>query len=82
MGTPQPNINKGKVKVENKPHPQFLAMFQNKTLKVTKTTKAAPNQTPVSSTNKSDMATAGADAALAQLQNSLASENLKKQENT
>jgi restriction endonuclease Mrr len=82
MGTPQPNINKGIVKVENKPHPQFLAMFQNKKLRVTKTTKATPNHNPVSSTNKSDMATAGADAALAQLQNSLASENLKKQENT
>jgi hypothetical protein len=84
MGTPQPNINKGIAKVENKPHPQFLAMFQNKKLKVTvtKTTKATPNQTSVSSTNKSDMATAFPDAALAQLQNSLASENLKKQENT
>jgi len=82
MGTPQPNINKGIAKVENKPHPQFLAMFQNKKLKVTKTTKATPNQTSVSSANKSDVATAGADAALAQLQNSLASENLKKQENT
>jgi hypothetical protein len=57
-------------------------MFQNTKLKVTKTTKATANQISVSSTNKSDMATAGADAALAQLQNSLASENLKKQENT
>jgi restriction endonuclease Mrr len=82
MGGPPPNINKGTAKVENKPHAQFLAMFQNKKFKVTKTTKATSNQTPASSTNKSGMATAVADAAVTQLKNSLASENLKKQENT
>lgn len=75
------NKTKG-MKVNSKPRGQFLAMFAPKSF-------IPSNKSPTNSTAKSSSmstniasATAGTDAALAALQNSLASENQKKRENT
>ena len=76
------NINKGIVKVQNKPHLGFVAMFQKKKLVPKGSMPKSSTSTTTSSTSKTTSATAGTDAALAQLQNSLASENAKKAENT
>ena len=81
MAPLMPNPRKGITKVENKPNSQFLAIFASK--------KLVPSKRPINSTpkpastlNKTASDTAGTDAALAALKNSLASENAKKAENT
>jgi hypothetical protein len=82
----KPNPKKGVIKVEQKSCPQFLAMLGAKSLTTKKPTptanaKADPKST-ASSTTKTQPLTLAKDAALAQLQSSMASENAKKAENT
>ena len=81
-----PNPKKGVTKVQQTPHPQFLAMLGAKSLimkkhTATSPTKVTPKSTAASTTRTSSL-TAGADAALAQLKSSMASENAKKAGNT
>jgi RNA polymerase II elongation factor ELL len=80
------NPKKGVTKVQQTPHPQFLAMLGAKSLTMKKPTATSPAKaTPKSiaaSITKTSSLTAGTDAALAQLQSSMASENAKKAGNT
>jgi hypothetical protein len=78
----QPNPLKGVVKVENKPHPQFLAMFHTKKLVPAKKPTPPTNRSVAAVNSKMAGSREGADEALAALQSSLASENAKKAENT
>ena len=82
----QANPKKGIKKVEQTPHAQFLAMLGAKSFTTKKPTsptgmKTTP-KTISASTTKTPSLTPGADAALAQLQSSMASENAKKAGNT
>jgi RNA polymerase II elongation factor ELL len=81
-----PNPKKGVIKVEQKSNPQFLAMLGAKSLAIktpSPTLAAKTTQKPTSTTNtKTPSLTPGSDAALAQLQISMASENAKKAGNT
>jgi hypothetical protein len=79
-GPQKANLNKGRIQVENKPHPRFLGLFANKKFNVTK--KSPTTSTKPAATSTSSSATAGADAALAALQNSMASADARKKENT
>jgi RNA polymerase II elongation factor ELL len=85
---PKANPNKGIVKVEPKFNASFFRSMKIKFNPANAIHAKAANlskantKTNASSSSKPVSETAGADAALAALQSSLAEENAKKQENT
>jgi len=76
-----PNPKKGRVKVQNKPHTSFIAMFGKTALVPSKRKAPETSKAPTPATMPAS-AEARVDDALASLKNSLASEKAKKDEKT
>jgi RNA polymerase II elongation factor ELL len=74
--------HKSTIRVETAPHPQFLAMFAPTRFTVTKKGASIAGRSNMTSKPRLAGSTGAVDAAVAALQNSLASENAKKAENT